>query len=104
MGKLFNSTDKDINLDNDGIPDVNITGDDSSIPIHNIDYKGNRKPTFNIIDEFETFGLYFNKLKYCTVYLSNVVESTTIGNKTFLLTCLKKISRLVAPKDFCTIT
>ena len=43
--------DTNIDLDDDGIPDVNITGDDPTIPIHNIDYKGNRKPTFNIIDE-----------------------------------------------------
>ena len=43
--------DTNIDLDNDGIADVNITGDDPTIPIYNIDYKGNRKPTFNIIDE-----------------------------------------------------
>lgn len=47
---LNKDTIADINLDlnNDGIADVNITDGNSLMPIYNIDYKGNRKATFNI--------------------------------------------------------
>ena len=44
---MIPDTNIDTNFDN--IADVNITGDDYTKPIYNIDYKGNRIPTFNIL-------------------------------------------------------
>lgn len=43
--------DTNIDTNGDGIADVNITGDDINKPLYNIDYKGNRVPTFNIKDD-----------------------------------------------------
>lgn len=40
--------DINIDIDNDGIADINITDNNSDVPKYNVDYKGNRKPTFNI--------------------------------------------------------
>ena len=47
-----NTCDLNCDLNHDTIPDVNITDAlDNTIPLYNIDYKGNRKPEFNIKNE-----------------------------------------------------
>ena len=46
---MMPETNIDINGDNK--PDINITGNDRRKPLYNIDYKGNKVPTFNVRED-----------------------------------------------------
>jgi len=49
--------DLNIDTDGDGIADINITDGEDNKPKYNIDYKGNRKPIFNVKDNGEILNL-----------------------------------------------
>lgn len=51
--------DLNIDIDDDGICDINCDTDKDGLPDRNIDYRGNRKPIFNILLED---GTIFNKV------------------------------------------
>lgn len=63
--------DTNIDLNDDGTADVNITDGDYQIPKYNIDYKGNRKPTFNIINADGTISNEVNNATHSFACKSN---------------------------------